>query len=443
MKRYNDEYSEIELDLFPELRSNYEHYEDFKRIKTITFQVTEECSLRCTYCYQGCKSSARMTFDVAKKFIDKLFEDRLNKEAAINEYNTAGIIIDFIGGEPLLEIDLITQIADYFDMKFLENLDCSWSLHHCYSICSNGIAYFDPKVQEFINNHKNFISINITIDGCKELHDKCRLFPDGSPSYDIAIKAALDLLKQGHMGTKITQAPDNISYTFAGIKNMLELGFKNIMINPVYEEGWELEHAKILYDELKKTADYLVKNNLQDSVYIREFDDMYYDNKYHNTKDPIERDRPWCGSTSCMYALDYKGEIYPCIRFMNSSLNGEAEPYSIGNIECGIGGNSLYKDRIDKLSKVNKTARSEQKCLDCPVESGCGGCLGYEYQHFGNFDTRATYICAQHRAAALASKYFYKLCKNRNSYDKIEITWDFAKDIINEEEWNSLKWERD
>jgi uncharacterized protein len=49
---------------------------------------------------------------------------------------------------------------------------------------------------------------------------------------------------------------------------MIDLGFTEIYINCVYEQGWEIEHAKILYSELKRIADFLIENNLTDKIFI-------------------------------------------------------------------------------------------------------------------------------------------------------------------------------
>ena len=76
----------------------------------ITFQVTEDCCMACTYCYQHNKTNNKMTFNTAKIFIDKLLNDEYT---IINSKNTDAIIFDFIGGEPLMEIDLIEQICQY------------------------------------------------------------------------------------------------------------------------------------------------------------------------------------------------------------------------------------------------------------------------------------------------------------------------------------------
>ena len=172
--------------------------------RTVTFQVTDKCNLACTYCYQINKSVRRMKFEDAKLFIDKLLsgEDGFSKYVSVK--NSPGIVIEFIGGEPFLEVDLIDQIVDYFRLRTIE-LNHPWADRFCISICSNGVLYTDPKVQRFLQKNKDCISFSVTLDGNKELHDACRVFPDGRGSYDLAEYATQDWMNRGYyMGRKIT-----------------------------------------------------------------------------------------------------------------------------------------------------------------------------------------------------------------------------------------------
>lgn len=78
--------------------------------QSLTFIVTEDCNLRCKYCYITHKASnKKMNFSVAKKFIDYVLNSEMIKQHAVT--------LDFIGGEPLLEIELIDKICDYFKLK--------------------------------------------------------------------------------------------------------------------------------------------------------------------------------------------------------------------------------------------------------------------------------------------------------------------------------------
>lgn len=84
------------------------------RARTVTFIVTEDCQLRCKYCYLVGKNSARkMDFEVARATVDYLLRERAM-------FNSKSIIFDFIGGEPLLEIDLIDRICDYIKLRMFE-----------------------------------------------------------------------------------------------------------------------------------------------------------------------------------------------------------------------------------------------------------------------------------------------------------------------------------
>lgn len=146
--------------------------------QTLTFIVTEDCNLRCKYCYVTHKSKNKvMKLETAIKFIDYILEDTkfIKSEA---------VILDFIGGEPLLEASLIDQICDYFKTKTYK-LRNQWYWNYKISISTNGVNYSDPCVQNLILKNEGKISIGITIDGIKEKHDLQRVFPDGSGSYDI------------------------------------------------------------------------------------------------------------------------------------------------------------------------------------------------------------------------------------------------------------------
>jgi sulfatase maturation enzyme AslB (radical SAM superfamily) len=134
----------------------------------------------------------------------------------------------------------------------------------------------------------------------------------------------------GHMNSKVTLAPSNIKYTFDAIKHLLEEGYHSINCNCVFEKGWEMHHATLFYYELKKLADYILDNNYTQGYKISLFSDY----EFH----PIPEDDKdnWCGGNGQMIAVDYKGDIYPCVRYMESSLGSDVAPIIIGNIETGI-----------------------------------------------------------------------------------------------------------
>ena len=101
-----------------------------------------------------------MSFETAKKVVDMLL-DMDNPCPYLDPYkNTSSIVFEFIGGEPFMEIDLITQICDYIEEQMIIKHH-PWIFRHRYSICSNGLLYFEPKVQNFIRKYNSSLSFSI------------------------------------------------------------------------------------------------------------------------------------------------------------------------------------------------------------------------------------------------------------------------------------------
>lgn len=401
--------------------------------RAVTFAVTDACSLRCTYCYQGVKSNHVMSFETAKKFVDLILDEN---NPYINPENSPGVIIEFIGGEPLLEIELIDKITDYFIGEMIR-MRHPWATRYRISICSNGTEYFKPKVQEYLKKHMNHLSFSISIDGCKELHDACRVFPDGRGSYDVAIAGVKHFTEVlgGIMGSKMTLAPQNIQHTFKALKNLVELGYQEINLNCVYEEGWTFEHAKILYEQLKMCADFLIKNNLEE-LRVSIFEDHFF-----RPKDPDDLQN-WCGGTGMMISVDYTGNIYPCIRYMPNSLGPDIKPLTIGHVDTGVLATQEELDCAHCLKCIDRRTQSTDECFNCPIAEGCSWCSAYNYQVFGTPDKRATFICCMHKARALANAYYWNNVYRKYGQNKRHKLWipkEWALDIIDENEWNMLK----
>ena len=259
MKRI-EQYQDLIAKFYP---FPYDRQKETNKIQTanVTFQVTDACNLRCSYCYQINKGTHVMPFEIAQKFIDMLLENDKNTQQYIDTRACDAIIIEFIGGEPFLEVELMDKILEYFIKRMIET-DHPWQYNWRMSISSNGTLYFDPKVQDFIKKWFEHLSFNISIDGNKQLHDSCRVFPDGSGSYDIAMKGVrhyIDVLG-GNMGSKMTLAPSNIQYTFEAVKGLIEQGYTEINLNCVFEKGFyiiSLNNWLTIYQKMIQKINYI------------------------------------------------------------------------------------------------------------------------------------------------------------------------------------------
>lgn len=435
MKKF-EQFQDMVARLYPEYNKDTVDGRTNMSTMEVTFQVTEACSLCCTYCYQINKTPKVMDFEVAKTFIDNLFAGKYAGYVSVEE--KPFIVLDFIGGEPFLQPKLIEQICDYFVDKAIE-LCHPWAEHFVISLCSNGVAYFEPDVQHLLNKYKNKISLSITIDGNKELHDSCRVFADGRGSYDLAVAAAKDWMNHGgYMGSKITIAPGNIKYMNDAIVHMIELGYTEINANAVYEKGWNIEHARLFYKKLKEIGQYFIDNNLIETHFLS----LFQEDVFGKPK-PIDDLQTWCGGNgNAMLAIDPDGNLYPCLRYMPSSLGTDREPFIIGNVWDGIGKTEKYAQMIKCISCINRRTETTDECFYCPISEGCSECSAYNYQMNGTPNSHCTYICDMYKARVLANCYYWNSWYKKINSSKRFKLWvpdEWALEIIDKDELEMLK----
>ena len=438
---YTDSYNDGIAKAYPELFEN--RYQDKVGtgadgdvfVHNFTFQTTERCSLNCTYCYQFNKTPMRMPFETAKTFIDNLLAD---KYGYINRYNSPAIIIEFIGGEPLMEIELTRKIYEYFLERCYE-LDHPWFTLHRVSICSNGLQYFDEEVQDFFNEYSQNVSFNISIDGNKELHDACRIQPNGEGSYDIDM-AALNHYNRHHTperNSKMTLAPSNMKYLFDSVVNFINNGMTCININCVFEDGWNQKTALLEYQQLKKLADYILENDLE-HLYIAIFNERQEDmhSKYNDTTA--------CGGAGSMLSLRPNGQFYPCIRYMPTSIGNNIKDFCIGNIETGIVGREQDSEILKLMDRITRRSYSNDICYECPLSNDCALCIALGHATFGTPNKRTTFTCIQMIAEALANVYYWNNMLLKHPEYNLPVRKNVVPDewsllVIDNDELESLK----
>ena len=438
MLQFNDWISLMYTDeIYGKNFSKHELDGDALGAREITFQVTDACNLACTYCYQTNKGKRRMSKEVAKRAVDMLLSGDLGFREYISPDNSFAIVLSFIGGEPFLEIDLIDYIVDYFREQAIM-MNHPWANKMMISICSNGVLYNDPKVQKFLQKNSGNISFSVTVDGTKELHDACRVFPDGSPSYDLAHEAAMNWKSRGYyIGTKITIAPNNVVFLKDCLIDMIKDGHVEINANFVYEKGWEPSHAKEVWKQCKEFADWInttdTKNNEIDISFFRSDYCCPYETSHNNN---------WCGGVGEMLAIDPEGKIYPCLRYMESSLNNEQPPIIIGDVWRGICQKQCECNCVSCMKDITRRSQSDDECFYCPVAGGCSWCSAYNYQVNGTIDKRVTYICDVHKAQALGIVYYWNtFYKKYGVTDRVVDLWvpkQWAIPIMGEEDYNML-----
>ena len=371
----------------PVIREGNRSWEE-GRAKNVTFVVTEDCQLRCRYCYMVGKNKAgRLPFEVARRAIDYLLGER----ALVTERS---VVWDFIGGEPFLEVELIDRICDHFKVRAYE-LGHPWFDSYRFSFSTNGLLYGDPRVQSFIAKNRTHLSVQITIDGTRAKHDLQRVYPDGRGSYDDVARNIPRWLEQfPEASTKVTISSDDIPHIKESVLHLWGLGIREVNINVVFEDVWKPGDDERFEDQLTGLADEMIAGRLYEahscSFFSKSLGYPYRDNQN------------WCGAGK-MLAVDHLGNFFPCVRFLGFSLQNRAA-LTIGSVADG-----LDRNRLRSFLTLDMVSQSPAECVDCDVATGCAWCQGanYDFAETGTIFQRATHICRMHKARVRANNYYW------------------------------------
>jgi uncharacterized protein len=369
--------------------------------KTVTFIVTEDCQLRCKYCYiTGKNKNRKMTFEVARATIDTLLRDR-------RTFWERSVVFDFIGGEPFLEIDLIDRICDYAKLRMYE-AGHPWFDSYRFSLSTNGLLYGTDKVQRFLAKNSRHLSIGISIDGNRAKHDTQRVFADGSGSYDaVARNIPLWLEQFPGASTKATVSHDDLPHIKDSVIHLFELGIPTVMINVVFEDVWQDGDDDVFEAQLRALADHIVGNGLD-----RGHSCSFFSRDIGGPLDD-DNDNNWCGAGK-MLAVDGDGNFFPCVRFAPYALT-QRSGRAIGNCFDGID-----RNRLRPFLALTRSAQSPEECMACEVATGCAWCNGcnYDLADDATIYRRATFICKMHKARVRANEYYWARLADRDAVSR-------------------------
>lgn len=319
-------------------------------VKSLCLMVAHDCNLRCRYCFAdtgelGGKRQV-MSYDVAKKAIDYLIEHCPRKHCEI----------DFFGGEPLMNMPVVRQITKYIREKEIET-----GKQFKLTLTTNGILLNEDN-RKFLN--ENHISLVLSLDGRKEVHDKMRPDAGGHGTYDRALKNFLAVVKERHQDNyylRGTYTKYNLDFT-NDVISMADAGFDILSVEPVVAkdapyaiEEEDLEKIFAEYDRLTET--YLERRRDGKGFFFFHF------NMDLSNGPCVQKRLAGCGAGHEYFAVAANGDLYPCHQFVGR------EKYKLGSVFTGIEKKDLPK-QFRQAHVLNKP-----KCKECWAKFFCsGGC---------------------------------------------------------------------
>ena len=356
-------------DKYEDLARNYKNNSNV--IKALCLHVAHTCNLNCSYCfasqgkYQG--ERAVMSFEVGKQAFDFLIA---------NSGTRRNLEVDFFGGEPLMNWDVVKQLVAY-----ARSIEKEKGKNFRFTLTTNGLL-IDDEVIDFVN--KEMSNVVLSLDGRKEIHDIFRKDFAGNGSYDRIIPKFKKLVEsRGGKGYYMrgTFTHNNVDFT-NDILHMADLGFTELSMEPVVcapDDPCALtdEDMPKLFEQYEILAKEMIKRKKEG----RPFTFYHYMIDLKNGPCIYKR-ITGCGSGTEYMAVTPWGELFPCHQFVGDPK------YILGNIWDGV----KNKECQDEFRSCNAYAREE--CRDCWAKLYCsGGCAANAYHATGSIGGVYKYGC--------------------------------------------------
>ncbi len=294
-----------------------------------TIWVTDECNLRCKYCYVD-KHTARMDRETAQKCME-FIEEKIKNTA----HDTGETVIRFHGGEPLLNFEIIKYISE--EMK--KRLDGQVS----FEMTTNGTV-MSPQILQFI---KENVRLSVSIDGDRQCNDLQRVDKYGEGTYERISRTMEELTKNGvKFIIRMTVNTANVEHLYDNYRHFYEQGYRYIGFSEdETDTSWNPEYMNILEKNVSEIFSYLTRVNYKMAQY-----------ELRNLRQAKFAARMPCDGCDTNYHMNVDGKIYPCIITVGNPL------YEMGSVDEGID-----QEKVKAFQEVNEKPTT-----------GCSGCSFYD-----------------------------------------------------------------
>lgn len=358
-------------------KDSYEPYiTDFAKrptvVKALCLHIAHDCNLACQYCFaeEGEYHGKRelMSYEVGKKALDFL---------VANSGNRRNLEVDFFGGEPLMNFQVVKDLVAYG-----RSLEKEHDKNFRFTLTTNGVL-LDDDIMEFAN--KEMGNVVLSIDGRKEVHDRMRPFRKGAGSYDLIVPKFQKFAESRHQDkyyVRGTFTHNNLDFS-KDVLHLADLGFKQISVEPVVAQDTDSyaireEDLPQLMEEYENLALEMVRRHGTEEDF----------NFFHFMIDLeggpcVAKRLSGCGSGTEYLAVTPTGDLYPCHQFVGNT------DFLMGNVDNGVVNTELR----DEFKSCNVYAK--EKCRECFARFYCsGGCAANSYNFHGDIHNAYDIGCA-------------------------------------------------
>jgi His-Xaa-Ser system radical SAM maturase HxsB len=367
-------------------------------------------TLRCNYNCLYCQSDSRfpnekgydMDKDTAKKVVDIIFQ-------APHKFLT----IEFQGGEPLLNFEILSFVIEYArekSMKTKKNVE--------FTLVSN-LSLLNLQILEYLKE-KN-VSICTSLDGPSFLHNRYRIFWRSKKDTYLLTTQKIRLLKRKgiNVNALLTLTKESLKYPHEIIDEYIKYGFREIHLRPLTFLGRAKRKKRLMYSPSEflkfysQALDYLIELNLKGKTKLKERTAKIFLIKILKKMDPNYMDlRSPCGAGIGQILYNYNGEVFTCdeARMLKDKI------FKIGNVKKDDY-NTIIESPAVFSCCVASTLESSV-CDYCAYKPYCGICPVINYDQTGNLFLRREDLRCRINKGVL--DYLFRKLKNKKEKEVLE-----------------------
>ena len=345
------------------------------QLKALCLHIAHDCNMCCKYCFAGegeySGDRSLMSFEVGKRALDFLIEQSGSRK---------NLEVDFFGGEPLLNFDVVKQLVAY-----ARSIEKEKGKNFRFTLTTNGVLLND-EVMEWAN--KECYNVVLSLDGRKETNDRMRRTRNDKGTYDLILPKFQKMAKErNQQGYYIRGTYTHYNTDFANdILHLADLGFEQLAMEPVVTDpkmDYALQESDI--PKLKDQYDLLAKEMCKRNREGKGFTFFHYMIDLEGGPCIYKR-ISGCGVGTDYMAVTPWGDLYPCHQFMGD------EKFLLGNVFDGV----KNTDIVNEFKLCNVYSR--EACQDCFAKLYCsGGCSANAYHTTGKITGTCDMSCELHR----------------------------------------------
>jgi len=368
----------------------------------VTLVLTHECNLACTYCYTGEKFRKDMDWEMARRAVDMAFTET-QPRYAWQTHTSTPIDVGFFGGEPLICFEMLERVAVYArDRAAAEGRTLRLA------VTTNGTLVTAARAQRL---RELEVEVTLSLDGNRAAHEATRPQRGGRSSFDDVVRGAEHLRAAGHpMELIAVVAPANVRHLGDSVRFLAELGARQIILNPCFEEAWSdddlaawevgMQDAAEVYADLMRAG--------------RPVAMPTFDNKLLAAAKGGLASCDTCGAGDREVAVAPSGNLYPCARMVGEDRDTRLV---IGHMDGGV-----------EMTKVKAIPRgpSDPACDTCAEKWRCGAsCACANLAETGTTNVPGGVQCWYEQASArIADAMGLKLIEERN---ETFLSWTYGR----------------